>query len=444
MKRMLSVVLAAFLMLTLNAVQALAEEPEVSPNPDLPREAAVILDNVGAVCKVYDLGERVEVEKEQDGFYVLKDGTLVEKWLVRLNTEEAPAERTAYIKNSGETPIYDNPYCEGRPLRMLKLNQAVTVQDEFGKILRVMIEEEAADQGVPDKDLSADNDGSTVTPAQDTASEAKAPEKIQIIGYLPAVNTKNSIGYGYDYGGGGGGGGSGSGEGADGGEISLTDYYVSPKQEGYVLLASAQADAEKQEAFVGGPAKILAGGTEGYACLLHRGDEVSVLNLRDDVRNETYETAGDGKTTPKTDASDKTAGNAAEQGGTAAGNETEEPVAISTVLLKDGSTAEIPTKLLFFKGDKVYQTWTGYAKNNAMFYRNWRTQLDDPKKLAINTELQVVGEFGEYNIVQLEDETVGLLLAGMLSETKVAYGYDYSGGGGGGGGGGSEWTEPTL
>ena len=133
----ISAVIISVLLLSFSAASAQAEEPKT-----MPVEAAAVLDNVGAVIGTFDLGDQVQVKSEQDTYYVLSDGIIVEKRLVRLDSEKAPAERTAYIRNSGETPLYDNPYCEGEALRMLKYNQKLTVQDEFGAMLRVMIEEE--------------------------------------------------------------------------------------------------------------------------------------------------------------------------------------------------------------------------------------------------------------------------------------------------------------
>jgi len=536
MKKPLSLTAAVLLLFSSAAGQALAEGRPTSADP--PYLASVILDNVGAVSGVFDLGDRVEVEDEQDGFYVLKDGTLVEKWLVRLDTEEAPsgttaraiqdaekeaeekalqraeeetekestatsgqtaeeetageeqekeeqekapAGRTVYVKNGRGTPLYDNPYCEGEPLRMLKFNQALTVEDEFGRMMRVMFEEEApepekadeneeeeAEDAGPDTNAKPASSAAPAAPAEAAEDAQKEPVKIPVTGYLLSSETKNTIGYGYDYGGGGGGGGGG---GADGGEISLTGYRVMPKKEGIVLLAAVRPDPGEQkqpallagvqedkqeqkeaeaeeEPFVGGSGTILARGTENYACVFRRGDRVSVMNPPNDGRLTKADIQEAEKLQAEAEAADgASVGTTAETARTEAKTEEKEenayePIALSSLLLEDGSIATLPTKLLYFKGDPFYSQWKGYTKNNAQFYRNWRTHLEEPQKLDLNTEVKVLREFGDYSVVQLRDKTVGLVLTGMLSETKVAYGYDFGGGGGGGGGG--EWTDPVL
>ena len=343
--------------------QAPTPVPTPTPTPEptpIPTEAAaVLLDRVGAAARVYDLDEKVKIVGEADGYYTLSDGLLVEKWLVRLDTEEAPAERTAYAKG-GDAALYGNVYCEGEPLLKLSNNQAVTVLDEFGPVLRVRAEEKQKD-------------------AEPTSVE----------GYLLAADTVNYNPYGY-YGGGYYGGP------ADGGEISLTAARVGAG--GYVLLADGG-----EGLFTGGPGKILGQGAEGYARVYKRSDEVAVM-----------------------DRGEKTC----------------------AILFPDGSAAAIPTKLLFFKGDEVTEPWTAYARSSAPFYRNWRTRLDTPEKLAMNTKLEIVGTFGDYLIAQKEDKTVGLIEAAQVSETEIVN-YYYGGGdggysGGGGGGGGPEWSEPAM
>lgn len=440
MKKILLLLLPVWMLLSL-PVQAFAAKSEF--------DAAVLLNDVGAVIRVYELGDKVTVESQQGDYYVLSDGTLVEKWLLRLDTEElpegttvraladaekeaaekaakeaeekaareaagetveetaeetaeevpaeTPAGRTVYAKNREETPLYDNVYCEGEPLRMLEYNQELVVEDEFGKVMRVMMEEEVP---VPEPEEDAEPAASP-EPAETAEAEETEPEKIQIVGYVLAADTKKAK---YGGGGGDGGGGGGGGGGADGGEISLTNYRVMPKQEGFVLLANVTPDAaegeEEEEPFVGGPGMILGKGAEGYACIFQRGDIVKV--------------------TEKTDKRSSAC----------------------TIMLEDGRPAAVRRSLLYFKSDRFYQAWTGYTKNGALFYQKWRTQLDDPKKLAVNTELQVIGRFEDFNIVQLEDETIGLVSAELLSLTKVAYGG--GGDGGGGGGGGGEWTAPVM
>ncbi|MCR5136005.1 MAG: hypothetical protein K6C12_02745 [Oscillospiraceae bacterium] len=333
-----------------------AAEPAVSE----PAEAAVLLDRVGAVVKTYHLDEKVTVTEEKDGYCLLSDGCLVERWLIRLESEKDPEERTAYAKSGGETPLYDNPYLEGKPIRMLKADQTLSVKDEFGQVLRVLVEENGD--------------------SKETA------------GYLAAGETRSTAGYGFDYGGAySGGGGS-----IDGGEISLTGYTVNERKDGFILLAST-TESGKNSAKER-PARILAENTEGYACVFRRGDEVRV---------------------------------------------TEKGKEVSVLLLDDGTTAEVPTKLLFFKGDKTYKPWTGHARAGTVFWRNWRTHLEKGESLEINTELQIIGSFGDFLIAEKKNHTVGLVRTEQVSEKPVSVA-DYSGGDYSGSGGGDTWTPPAL
>lgn len=355
-KRMLAILLTLVLSAGLFPAAAFAS----AETEDEPAEAAVLLDRVGAVVKTYHLDEKVTVTEEKDGYCLLSDGCLVEKWLVRLESEKNPEERTAYTKSSGETPLYDNPYLEGKPIRMLKADRPVSVKDEFGQVLRVLVKEEG--------------DGA------------------ETAGYLAAGETRSTAGYGFDYGGAySGGGGS-----IDGGEISLTGYTVNERKDGFILLAST-TESGKNSAKER-PARILAENTEGYARVFCRGDEVRV---------------------------------------TEKGKET------SVLLLDDSTTAEVPTKLLFFKGDKTYKPWTGHARAGTVFWRNWRTHLEKGESLETNTELQIIGSFGDFLIAEKKDHTVGLVRTEQVSEKPVSV-TDYSGGDYGGSGGGDTWTPPAL
>ena len=332
-----------------------APEPTPEPTPET-TAAAVLLDRVGAVAKTFKLGDKVEITGEQDDCYVLSDALLVEKWLIRPEGEEAPAERKAYAKKNAA--LYDNPYCEGEPLMELSYAQMFTVLDELGMVLRVKAEDKTAGE---------------------------------IMGYMLAAESMRSL---YTDEGGGGGGGGGS---RDGGEISLTRA-PGGAGFGYVLL-SAETPADKTDE-VTGPALILADGVEAYYGFFDRGDEVRVLEKGDEQ---------------------------------------------CKVLLEDGNTATVPAALLFFEGDEVYESWTGYAKNQTPFYPGWRVRVVEPETLKMNTVLIILGVFGandEYYIAELEDGAVGLVPVDKASETENYFYYD--GGSGGGGGGGPEWSDPVL
>ena len=213
-----------------------APTPEPTPEPTpVTTAAAVLLDRVGAVAKTFKLGEKVEVTGERDGCYVLSDGLLVEKWLVRPEGEAAPAERRAYAAKNAA--VYDNPYCEGEPLLTLGYAQSFTVLDEFGLVLRVKVEDKTAGE---------------------------------LTGYMPTADSMKSVSY-YEGGGGGGGGPQ------DGGEISLTR---APGGASYGYLTLAAKTITDAPDFTG-PALVLADGVEAYYSVFDRGDEVRVLEKGD-------------------------------------------------------------------------------------------------------------------------------------------------------------------
>ena len=218
-------------------------------------------------------------------------------------------------------------------------------------------------------------------------------ESGELVGYMPAADTLRSLGY-YDGGGGGGGGGGSS----DGGEISLTRAGRGGARFGYALLSAEYTLVDGAVPATSGSAHVLGEGAEGCVCFFRRGDTVRVL---------------------------------------------EKGEATCTVLLDDGATAELPAAVLAFEGGEAYEPWTGYAKSSAPFYHGWRPRVLEPRKLSLNTELTVVGVFGEDGacyIVELEGEA-GLVPAAQVSETEIYYTYYDDGGGGGGG---AEWSDPVL
>lgn len=185
--------------------------------------------------------------------------------------------------------------------------------------------------------------------------------------------------------------------GADGGEISLTRARGGTGRRAFALLAATVSAAVEDAS-----ATVLAQGAEAYLCILSRGDTVRVL---------------------------------------------EKGLERCSLLFDGGATAAVPTALLVFE-EAAYAPWTGYARYKAPFHTHWRTLAYAPRLLSMNTELQIVGVFGEdeaFYLVELDGE-IGLVPADMVSESKLAvssYG-GVDGGGGGGGGGGAEWSDPVL
>lgn len=107
----------------------------------------------------------------------------------------------------------------------------------------------------------------------------------------------------------------------------------------------------------------------------------------------------------------------------------------------------VEKQLLRLETEEAYESWTGYAKNKAGFYDNYRLQGEAVQTLKTNTEIQVLDELDYCYVVQLE-ESIGFISKEQVSKKRITYGGggDYSGGGGGGSssGGGQDGGDITL
>ena len=209
------------------------EEPTPAPTPEPETEAAIArVDEAGVIGAVFSVGDTVEVKGETDdgNYYIIahESGDLmIEKWLVRMEGEEAPEPHMAYAR--GKTEVFANTYLEQEPIAKLSTNKQVTVEDEYGTIARVTLA-----------------DGTT--------------------GYTRISGiSKNKIK---------GGGGGGSSGGQDGGDIHIGT--TGPKGPQAVRLGG-RVYAEETETFTPGNAVVLGEGAEGYIHLFTHGDEVRVL-----------------------------------------------------------------------------------------------------------------------------------------------------------------------
>lgn len=206
-------------------------EPTPEPTPSSTPEpmtisAWALVDEAGVVGRTFSLGAKVEVGSEQDGYYVIEtdDGDLlVEKWLVRMESEKSPKAYTAYAKSNAN--IYIDPYFEDERIATLKTNTKLTVEDSFGEIVRVTL-----------------NDGSEGYALASSISKSKISS----------------------------GGGSGS---QDGGDIPIGNFYSS--EVSIVSLGSLTQSAGKT--FTPCKGTILAEGAEAYIAMFDRGDKVQVL-----------------------------------------------------------------------------------------------------------------------------------------------------------------------
>lgn len=232
MKRLMIYVLSALMLLAI-AAPAAATEPEAAP-------AKVLLDHVGAVAKTFSKGDAVTVVGEQEDCYVLEDGLLVEKWLVRPEGEASPKERTVYAKKGAA--VYAGVYCEGEPLLTLGKNQSLTLLDRFSRVMYVRAEDNGA----------------------------------EVLGYLLVDDTFDSKSNG-----GGSGNGGGSSDGNDGGDISLTGA-VRSRSMGVSRLGLVTRKGVETQPYTGA-ATIVADGVEAYYSFLSRGDEVLVTEAGEET-----------------------------------------------------------------------------------------------------------------------------------------------------------------
>ena len=209
-------------------------------------------------------------------------------------------------------------------------------------------------------------------------------EKDDVQGYILSSETGNAPVY-YSGGGSSGGSGGGSSGGADGGDIQLGFSIV--QKGGFVPLAD-------------NPLGLVWGdGAELYLTLLQPGETVKVLSF-DEERCQLY---------------------------------------------LDGQIGTVPRWAIQLETDEPYEAWDGYAAKSITLYKDYR-MLVPARDVNLNTPLNVLNDFGEMMLVELEDELY-YAKPNSVSHTVIQYSYSPGGGSGGGSSGGSsggEWTDPVL
>ena len=112
-----------------------------------------------------------------------------------------------------------------------------------------------------------------------------------------------------------------------------------------------------------------------------------------------------------------------------------------TVVFGDDITATVPRWLIRMEEEPVYESWTGYAKSNAVLYSRYQMRdLYIRETLATNTELVVLDELKDFYVVEYEGE-IRYVLIDSVSKDRIVY---YGGGGGTGDTGGGDWTPPAM
>ena len=386
MKRIIVFTLALTLLLGLAACGKKAEEPTAPATqpttqpPETTAETTIPAPTepewtpglaragyLGAVYKTFDAGDTVKVVGTFQDYYVVEEedvDLLVEQRLVRLDSEEPFESWNGYTKYG--TEVYESVYGKGEPTTLQK-NTQITVLE--GKEDWLYIEWE---------------DGK---------------------GYVSASQISRwRISSGSSSGGGGGsGGGSSSGGSSGGGNSDGTDVDIGS------LSATGEFGVQLLGAYYGPKADkldakgtVLAQDTEGYVCLLLRGDEVKV-------------TASDEETV--------------------------------TIWLEGELFATLPRWAVILHGDAEFETWTGYSRWNGIIYGEcqMRTELT---KLSTNKQVTVLDELTDCYVVEYEG-TVGYMSKDKVSQRRITTSKPAEEGGGGsssggGGGSGGTWTPPKM
>lgn len=370
MRKGIAFILAVLLLLTLASCGSKAEEttpvvevPETAPATTAPAdpvteptapaptepewESGIVRAGIGeGVYAIFDAGTELNVIGQFQSYYVIERedvNLLVHQQLLRLE-EEAPFESWEGFSGRG-VDVYDNVYFRGEPIAKLKMNVPVTVMESKGNwayivwadgkgfvradmLSKGVITGSSADSG------SSDADGTDVPVGSLTAADES---------FLP--------------------------------EIYLLGAYYGPE-------ADKRFDPVK--------ATVLADGTEGYICLLVRGDEVKVTSFDEEI---------------------------------------------ATIWLGEEFYADIPRWLLLLPGDAPYTPWTGYVRYKGIIYGEYqmRTEQESP---SLNKEVTVVDEVNGLYVVEYDGKT-GYMEIDAVSDKKLTTGSGSTDSG-------STWTPPKL
>lgn len=76
----------------------------------------------------------------------------------------------------------------------------------------------------------------------------------------------------------------------------------------------------------------------------------------------------------------------------------------SAIVYAQGLEGEVESRFLLFPGETPYSSWTGYAANNAGFFKNIRLIGKPVKTLSANEEVTVLNKFDESYLVSYKGE----------------------------------------
>ena len=342
-------------------IPAETTEPTI-PAPTEPEwEPGFIRAGYGeAVYRTFAAGEQLKVIGKFMNYYVVEQedvDLLISKEMLRMEGEE-PFESWNGYSRSG-TEVFDNPYMRGEPVATLDKNTQVTILESKGDWAYI---EWDGGKGYVKTDMLS---------------------KWRISGGSPSSDN-----------GGSGNSGNSGGENNDGTDVpigSLTSAKESFQPQ--IVLLGTYYGPEMEKDFTGGMATVLADKTEGYICLLVRGDEVKVTAHDDDT---------------------------------------------VTIWLGEEQYAEIPRFLVKLESDTAYESWTGYSKRNGVIYEEYQMNTEKTK-LSTNIQVTVLDEVNGCYVVEYEGQ-IGYMELDMVSQTKIVS----SPNSGNTGNPDSTWTPPKL
>ena len=387
MKKVIALTLTVLILLTMASCGKKAEDttptvpettetpvPSETTEPTIPAptepewEPGIVRAGYGeAVYRTFAAGTQLKVIGKFMNYYVVEQedvDLLVHRDMLRMESEEAFESWNGYSKSG--TEVFDNPYFRGEAIATLNKNTQVTILESNGGWAYI---EWDGGKGYVKADMLS---------------------KWRISGGSPSSDNGGS--------GNSGNGGGGNNDGTDVPIGSLTSVEESFQPQ--IVLLGAYYGPEMEKDFTDGMATVLADKTEGYICLLVRGDEVKV-------------TAFDENT--------------------------------ATIWLGEEQYAEIPRFLVKLESDAAYESWTGYSRWNGMIYEEY--QMDTEKvKLSTNKQVTVLDEVNGCYVVEYEGQ-IGYMETAKVSEKRIVStpsNDDGGSGGGTGGGSGSTWTPPKL
>lgn len=382
MKKVIALTLTVLILLTMASCGKKAEEttpvttvpetteapvPSETTEPTIPAhtepewEPGTIRAGYGeAVYRTFEAGTQLKVIGQFKNYYVVEQedvDLLIHKEMLRMEGE-APFESWNGYSKSG-TEVFDNPYMRGESVATLDKNTQVTILESNGGWAYI---EWNGGKGYVDASMLS---------------------KWRISGGSPSSDNGGS---------GNTGGGNNDGTDVPIGSLTSAEESFQPK----VHLLGVYYGPEMEKDFESGMATVLADKTEGYICLLVRGDEVKVTSYDDNT---------------------------------------------VTIWLAEEQYAEIPRFLVKLESDAAYESWTGYSRWNGMIYEEY--QMDTEKvKLSTNKQVTVLDEVNGCYVVEYEGQ-IGYMEPDKVSEKRIVS-TPSNDDGGSSGGPGSTWTPPAL